>query len=208
MVLRHLTSAGFTPKMIIEARAQRKTVAFFRSHRLLRATALFAALLLSGTALAEAQAVAPLGHFGNMKMSGEHCSGYTVDLWQDGGAVLGILRYCAGLIDSQTSAILENQKFDPATGTLFFTAKLSVGMDYIGGGREVPSQDVWEFRGGIARGTLSGRLTKTDMADPNRARQDMQLVLRREHERLKSFPSAAAWSRWAADATHRNIASP
>lgn len=138
----------------------------------------------------------PIGAFSNVKYSGEHCSGYEIDLWRAGTTLLGLITYCAGLADKQASGSLEEQKFDPASGELAFAVRLTVGMDYLPAG-ETPSKDFWTFRGKLGAGALSGTLTKLDRNYPTGAPRQSRLTLRKSKEKLSPFGNSDEWTRWA-----------
>ena len=61
-------------------------------------------------------AVTPLGSFADMKINDEHCNGYAVDLWRDGETLIGLLHYCAGLVETKTNAVIEAASLDKTTG--------------------------------------------------------------------------------------------
>lgn len=181
----------------MRVRASRSVV----TRRLLAASlSLLLVMAMAGWAFAAepAAAVSPIGKFGNMKFSGEHCSGYELDLWRDGPAVLGLITYCAGLVETRASGALEDQKFDPAGGELAFSARLTVGMDYLPQG-ETSSKDFWSFRGKLAAKEISGGLKKVDRNYPARAPQQLRLTLRKSKEKLSAFKSRDEWTRWAAE---------
>lgn len=138
----------------------------------------------------------PIGAFSNVKYSGEHCSGYEIDLWRARTTLLGLITYCAGLADKQASGSLEEQKFDPASGELAFAVRLTVGMDYLPAG-ETPSKDFWTFRGKLGAGALSGTLTKLDRNYPTGAPRQSRLTLRKSKEKLSPFGNSDEWTRWA-----------
>ncbi len=158
------------------------------------AVLIFASSLLTAAICNAAEQVSPIGSYRSMRLTDEHCDGYEIKLWRFENTALGILNYCAGLVDTRSFGSLEDTKFDPVTGELEFSARLTVGMDYLPGG-ESPSKDFWTFRGKLSGGKLSGTLVKVDKNYPTRPPQQTRLSLKESREKLKSFPSREDWKR-------------
>jgi hypothetical protein len=166
------------------------------ARNILRASAalILASALLTAAISNAAEQVSPIGSYRSMRLTDEHCDGYEIRLWRFENTALGILNYCAGLVDTRAFGSLEDAKFDPATGELEFSARLTVGMDYLVGG-ETPSKDFWTFRGKLGGGKLSGTLVKVDKNYPTRPPQQTRLSLKQSNDKLKSFQSREDWQR-------------
>jgi hypothetical protein len=140
--------------------------------------------------------IVPLGSFAKIQADGEHCSGYVVDLWRIDDTLLGTIEYCEGMAGDIPLGVIENQHFDASTGKISFTARLSVGMNYLKGGEETPSKDSWEFHGSIEGTMLAGALVQRNEVYPQRALKQVALMLTRQKKNLRSFQSLADWTKW------------
>ena len=71
--------------------------------------------------------VTVLGEFSNRKGDGEHAWGYSVDLWKHEGRIIGMICGTQYLMlnGSPPTGLLENVQYDPKTGRMSFSAKLS-----------------------------------------------------------------------------------
>ena len=156
-------------------------------------TVLIAALWTGTSAAQTSGSLLPVGQYGQLHQDGEHCIGYEIDLWRSGAKLYGLWRSCAGLTGDHASAVLEDVVYSAGSGALSFTARLSQGSDYLGGGRQVPSQDVYTFRGRISAGSLRGQLTHTDRVYDGKGSTSAAIQLRREKAELPSYPSEAEW---------------
>lgn len=67
-----------------------------------------------------------LGRFDNVDSSdqGEHCDGYSLDLWDANGRVLGLLHRHSGLCGDPPCAVLDRVSFDRKTGRLTFASRI------------------------------------------------------------------------------------
>jgi hypothetical protein len=140
-----------------------------------------------------ADAVRPVGRFADQKLRGEHCSGHTVDIWKAPDGLLGLLTYCDGLLDRRAAGLLKEIVFGEASGSFSFIVRLSVGTDYLGGGVERPSKDVWRFSGKLKADRIAGTLDKADEAYAQRAHGRVRLMLRKAKAAPKSYPDVAGW---------------
>jgi hypothetical protein len=151
-----------------------------------------------------------VGEFSNMRFTEEHAYGYAVDLWRDGDSMLGLFLASEGLQGDTPTGMLENVKFNPRTGALSFTAKLTTGVTLLPGGTQEPSRDLLEFSGtlqvGVIRlgaasfvdGVLTGTLKRSDPRQPARpaSSEAVQLKLQPQAD-LLSANSYAGWKRQA-----------
>ena len=162
-----------------------------------RVTVLVLLALVLCAECAAAAEVAPIGTFSAMRQTGEHCSGYSVDLWLTAGAVRGLFRACKGLAGDLPVGLIERSSYDEKSGRLSFAARLTLGNDYIAGRGEVPSRDLFAFDGRLGTAELTGTLKRTDRVyDDNNAVTE-QIRLKKQRDRLPSYPSPDDWQRQA-----------
>ena len=106
-------------------------------------------MLLLSASTVFAQDIRPLGSFENVRSSdgGEHCYGYSLELWQYRDRLLGLLDIHEGLCGDPPCGVLEDVFLDGNTGRLAFRSQI------IG--------EAWDFAGTLKRdsvvGTLNGR---------------------------------------------------
>jgi len=145
------------------------------------------------------------GSFSNMRFTEEHAYGYEVELWLQGDRLLGFLLASDGLQGDTPTALLENIRFDPATGQLEFNARIAVmTADLIkedGKFKQVNRCDGrrFEFQGQLSkdRTELGGRLnSKTEDARGNMSNESVRL-LRIEDDLAKDFKNEAEWKAYA-----------
>jgi hypothetical protein len=149
------------------------------------------------------RAIRTIGEFSNMRYTEEHAYGYTVQLWRDGDAVIGLFLASEGLQGDTPTGMLENVKFDSRRGTLSFTARLTTGVN-ISGGRQEPSRDLFEFSGILKTTVLTGTLRRSDPRQPSRlsSRERVQLKIQAQDPML-SAASYAEWKRQADEILNR-----
>jgi hypothetical protein len=139
--------------------------------------------------------VAPIGAYSAMHYSNEHCDGYALDLWRTAETVHGLFHVCHGLEDSQAVGLIEQVSYDQKTGHLTFTARLTIGSDYLGEGKQVPSRDVFMFDGRLAATEVTGTLKHVDQVDEKSIATTERIRLKKQREKLSSYPSLADWHR-------------
>ena len=101
-----------------------------------------------------------------MRYTEEHAYGYAVELWRDGDSAIGLFFVSEGLQGDTPTGMLENIKFDPPTGVLSFTARLTTGAVLLPGGRQEPSRDRFEFSGTLKATVLTGTILRSDQRQP------------------------------------------
>ena len=84
--------------------------------------------------------------------TGEHCSGWTVELWRVGNHYLGEIHHHRGLCGDPPMGLLENIHYDRESGQLSFKSKISDGVD----GRGNPTCDALDFQGTVDEKHLHG----------------------------------------------------
>jgi hypothetical protein len=110
-----------------------------------------------------------------------------LELWKEGNRVFGLLLVYTGAPSDPPAGILEDVKFNPRSGNLSFSARLSTGLVYGRGYSGVASRDQFTFKGVLTRTQLTGTLMRSDELFPT--------------DRLTSEPSAIATFR-TVDAGH------
>ena len=145
-----------------------------------------------------------VGDFSNMRFTEEHAYGYAVDLWRDGDSVVGLFLASEGLQGDTPTGMLENVKFNPRTGALSFTAKLTTGVTLLPGGGQEPSRDLFEFSGTLKSAVLTGMLKHSDARQPARpaSRETVQLKLQSQAFLLPAS-SYAEWKLQAGEILKR-----
>ena len=117
----------------------------------------FPTLLVTAALAQTPRPIAFLGEFSNMRFTEEHAYGYTVQLWRDGPAVVGLLLASEGLAGDTPTGLLDEVKFDAKAGRLSFRTKLTMGID----ARQQPSHDLFEFDGTLSGAALAGVLKRS-----------------------------------------------
>lgn len=148
----------------------------------------------------EAPPLAFMGEFSNVRHTAEHAYGYSVQLWRESDKVFGLFTAASGPATDVPCGLLEDVRFDPATGALSFTAKLSVATIYLGKGRQEPTHDRFTFKGTLRDNALAGVLTHVDELQPKSKPTSKRLRLPRTS--TPSTIEAATHEDWkrAADA--------
>jgi len=151
---------------------------------------------IGGADVAAAEEVAPIGTYATLRQAGEHCSGYSIDLWRTEGQIRGLFRSCEGLAGDLPVGLIEPSSYDERSGRLSFETRLTLGNDYVGG-REVPSRDLFAFDGRLGAAELTGTLKKTDQVYADDRGVTERIKLRKQRAALPSYPSLDDWRRQA-----------
>ena len=65
----------------------------------------------------------PIASFDNVRSStGEHCDGYSLELWRHNGRILGLFNHHEGLCGDPPCEVLQDVSYDRRTGHLSFAA--------------------------------------------------------------------------------------
>ena len=99
-----------------------------------------------------------------------------VALYRTDSRLFGLL-YAAVTHDDLPAGLLEDVQYDRRTGEVSFRAKLSIGVIAVKD-KEIPSEDFAEFKGTLARTSLSGTMTWTDHRVPGSPRRREEVVLK------------------------------
>jgi len=138
-----------------------------------------------------------IGSFSNMRFTEEHQYGAEVQLWKEGGELLGLFSYSEGLIGDTPTGLLEHMKYDPGTGNISFEARLTTGQHFCRIHKNVPSHDLFSFRGKLSRSSVSGVLKRSDHLHPETPAPEERVVLRRaigNHTSQADYRSRSEWS--------------
>ena len=150
-----------------------------------------------GRSSGESQRFTTIGSFSNMRFTEEHQYGAEIQLWKEGGELLGLFSFSEGLIGDTPTGLLEHTKYDPRTGIFSFEARLTTGQHFCTLHKDVPSRDVFSFRGKLSRGSVSGVLKRSDLLHPEAPATEERVVLRRstgKHANQADYRSRSEWS--------------
>ena len=97
-----------------------------------RFTGAIAMVLISSTSLA--QEFDALGSFGNVASpdGGEHCGGYSLQLWKSDGRVIGLLDIHEGLCGDPPCGVIQDVLLDPKKGGLEFSSLIGQRWRFVG----------------------------------------------------------------------------
>lgn len=118
-----------------------------------------------------------LGEFSNVRITAEHSYGYAVDLWRVDNSVAGLLMVPNGLQGDPPTEVLDRVKFDPRTGALSFTAKMTTGCNMLPGGKMTPARESFEFSGVLSDDVVKGKMTRTDLDRAGRSPEVVSVEL-------------------------------
>lgn len=141
-----------------------------------------------------------LGTFMCVKSNGEHAYGYSVELWQQGARIFGLISAHDGLIGDPPTGLLENVRFEPRTKKFSFRAKLTLGMFFSEKYDNVPSRDVFEFEGTLTAARLAGTLSVTNELCADKCPEKKKINLPRSKEWSSLLSPFKTYAEWKADA--------
>jgi hypothetical protein len=162
-----------------------------------RSVVVFMLALAVGVASAGSpQPFVAVGSYSNFRFTAEHQYGVSVDLWRDGPTLVGLFSYAVGPVGDTPTGRLEGVSFDPDTGRISFTARLTLGQHVCKIHDSVPSQDIFRFSGLLSDRWLSGTLRLADNLHPERAPIEETVALRRsDEEPVVRYTSREQWER-------------
>lgn len=160
-----------------------------------RSVILLALVFFLGIAHAgQSSSIIGLGTFSNFRFTGEHQHGAAVQLWREGGTLFGLFSYSQGLVGDTPTGMLEKVTFDPKTGRISFTARLTMGMHGCKLHNNVPSQDIFYFDGVLSELSLSGTLAHADNLHQELETKKRDVVLTKLDERgITQYQSREQW---------------
>lgn len=138
-----------------------------------------------------------VGRFSDMRYTEEHAYGHVVELWRAGGCLFGLLVVSEGLAGDTPVGELNDVRYDPATGALSFTAKLTMGVTQARGSTAwVPSRDLFQFTGRLRGKVLKGKLRRSDPLTAEARPVGEDIVLRRDPEQEAPVIAADRYGEW------------
>ncbi|MDT5268993.1 MAG: hypothetical protein QOH49_1179 [Acidobacteriota bacterium] len=147
-----------------------------------------------------ANVVKRLGVFTNMRFTTEHQYGYSVELWQERDRLFGLLLVSEGLSGDTPTGLLEDVVFNPKTGRLTFSARLSTGSTFNKNNEQVPTRDAYRFNGTLKGLKLTGVLEHTDALARTTTSTKKNLSLRRSKSESESMIEASSYDEWKKEA--------
>ena len=125
------------------------------------------------------QAVVYVGTYEKVESAtGEHCSGYSVDLWKNRDVLFGLFHHHRGLCGDPPCGVLIDVRHDSESSRLRFNADTA--------------KAIFSFEGLLQNESLKGTITSRRPGADRHSKETVQLPKRREvhHER---FNSLAEW---------------
>lgn len=165
-------------------------------------------LLLTQAQATPQSRVRVLGAFSGVKHTHDDAFGYVVKLWKEGDQIFGLFLVYTGAPYDPPTGILEDVKFDPRTGRLSFSARVSTGLTYSQEYRGVPARDRFKFAGVLTRRQLRGNLSHTNELFPERPATAKRIRLRWSAFQTDVMrpppPTHAAWKTFADEILRRS----
>jgi hypothetical protein len=139
--------------------------------------------------------VTVVGEFSNRKGDGEHAWGYSVELWKHDGRIIGMISGTDYLMlnGSPPTGLLEDVQYDPKTGRMSFSAKLSLH-----GGRDSGSHDMYLFDGVLTPSKMKGVITVKGEANCTDCGEKIKVVLPRLQKPVADQESYKTLDEWNA----------
>jgi hypothetical protein len=143
--------------------------------------------------------IQPAGEFSNLRLAGEHAYGYSVKLWRDGRSLIGLLLVSEGLQGDTPTGLLEDVTFDPATGALAFSARLTTGVTYAPAGSGEPNLARFVFTGVMRDSSLTGTMRQVMLRPAGLPADSREVKLSRQSTDSAVQPATtyAEWKRAA-----------
>jgi hypothetical protein len=124
-----------------------------------------------------------------------HASGVVIELYKHGSAWTGFISEFVGPVADPPVGKLDGLQLDERSGTIVFTARLSLGVTRSGSAQDwVPTKDVYEFTGTIDRDAISGDLVHRLADGPVGRATSKTIVLKREA--TKSSADTTSYDDW------------
>lgn len=145
--------------------------------------------------LAPGAPIVEVGAFSNMRYTAEHAYGETVLLWRSGPCVFGLFESAQGLQGDTPIGELQDVTYNPDTGELKFSARLTLGVVVVPGlSAPQPSRDLFTFDGTLADTRLTGELKHSTQlsATPSVRR----IVLKASASDAEFMPGTATYGAW------------
>ncbi len=140
-----------------------------------------------------------IGDFTNVKIDGEHQSGYSVKLWKQDDKIYGLISgtgYLRMMGDPPTG-MLENIQFDQKSNKISFQSKLLLALIHESpDSGYVPSWGFYEFEGVLANNSLQGIIKVTDDLCGNKCPDIKKITLERSIKRSSEMDEFQTYSEW------------
>jgi hypothetical protein len=154
----------------------------------------FVALAAICAAQGRYRRIRAIGEFSNVRTTGEHAYGYSVQLWRVDNSVDGLLMIYAREAGDPPTAMLDGVSFKPRTGALSFTVKMTTGCDVLPGLKLKPARESFEFSGVLIDDILKGKISRRDLdrSESSPTVQEVELARRPDAALLQ----AGSYSEW------------
>lgn len=135
----------------------------------------------------------PLAYTGIIFSGGEdpHAYGPRIELCRQDGQWIGFVSEFTGLPANPPSARMQDLRLDERSGTLSFSAQLTIGVEPQAGGY-APATRLHEFSGRIDAATVKGRRRVRSLA-PGAEVQSEEILLKRDPYNAARAGSCATW---------------
>ena len=124
-----------------------------------------------------------LGSYEKVESStGEHCYGYTVDIWKQNSNPFGLFHYHNGLCGDPPCGVLDAVSYDAQKGDFHFVVKTRLST--------------FQFSGKLTPQSLSGSLQESPVRQESRAKETIELPrkgTRRDDEFYEQIRSLPEW---------------
>ena len=148
-----------------------------------------------------------VGDFVRISLPGDDAFGYSLELWQEGDHIFGLLEVYVGPPADSPAGLLEDVSFDRRTGRFSFSARLSTGVASGPGNKMVPTRERFTFKGTLTRRQVTGALRQVDVLRPDLPAVVRRIKLRFSKRRTEDLMPAPAsyddWRKWADDILRR-----
>jgi hypothetical protein len=150
--------------------------------------------------------IAEIGAFSNVRYTAEHAYGETVLLWRAGNCIFGLFESAQGLAGDTPIGELQDVTYNPNTGGLRFSAKLTIGV-IVGPASPTPqpSRDLFTFDGTLNAARLIGGLIHATSLDQKPPARTITLTpSARDAEFMRGSATYGAWrEQWEPILKHR-----
>ena len=114
--------------------------------------------------------------------TGEHCSGYSIDLWKHNDVLFGLLHHHRGLCGDRPCGVLTDIQHNSQTGGIRFKADTGEAKFY--------------FSGSLENNSLTGTLTKSWPGTELDSKETVQLPKHRKRYLADKFDSLEKWHKF------------
>jgi hypothetical protein len=151
--------------------------------------------------IADTARIHEIGTYSDMRFTEEHAYGNMVELWRAGDCVFGLFQASSGLAGDTPTGNLTAVTYEPKTGHLEFTAKLTMGLSSAAGSTAlVPSRDLFVFTGRLESKALRGRLRQSNGLRPELPPVEQAIILPRLKQDDVLMLEAWSYGEWHAKA--------